>query len=131
MRIAFAALLLVSPLVAEVVSIHRPALDTQTTIEAGEKLYYELEIGEPGEKGSYRMFERTLIFEGVDGGQLLVTYREYVDGDAKPTHQKSLALAMTSKGEVVIHCHGARIDVHRVDRAKATYRVGQGFDPRR
>jgi hypothetical protein len=75
-------------------------------------------------------FKSELLYEGVSGGTLRLSYREYIDSLARPAFQQELTYTLSPTPPTDIAFRGVRISVDAADKNSIRYRVLSGFRPR-
>lgn len=71
-------------------------------------------------------FKYELLYNGVSGSTLNVTYREFVDQMARPAFQQDLTYTLNGTGPTDIAFRGARITVYKADNSTVRYIVHSG-----
>lgn len=87
--------------------------------------YERVLIDDKVDKG--RGFKYELIFQGLDEGDIKISYREYVDNMARPAFTQVVEYEVDDKNETEIAFKGARVSVTEVTSNYLTYRVTKGF----
>ncbi|WP_144428345.1 hypothetical protein [Azospirillum thiophilum] len=86
-----------------------PARYTKTEIVSGQGFKYEL------------------LYEGVAGSTLNVSYREYTENMARPAFQQDLHYTLNASGPTEISFRGARITVNKATNNQIDYTVLSGM----
>lgn len=71
-------------------------------------------------------FKYELLYNGVSGSTLNITYREFVDQMARPAFQQDLTYTLSSTGPTDIAFRGARITVYKADNSTVRFVVHSG-----
>lgn len=72
-------------------------------------------------------FRQELLYQGVAGSSLSISYREFKDNFARPAFQQDLQYTLSSEGETEIAFRGARIIVMSATNTTLRYKVVSGI----
>jgi hypothetical protein len=74
-------------------------------------------------------FKNELVYSGIDGDTLRISYREYADNLARPAFAQDLTYPIDSTGPTMIRFQAVQIEVIAANASEITYRVLSGFGP--
>src|SRR6185436_3074973 len=74
-----------------------------------------------------RGFRQELLYQGVAGSSLSISYREFSDNFARPAFQQDLQYTLAPSGETEIAFKGARITVLSATNTALQYKVVSGI----
>lgn len=71
-------------------------------------------------------FKYELLYNGISGNTLNITYREFVDQMARPAFQQDLTYTVSATGPTDIVFRGARMTVYKADNTSVRFVVHSG-----
>jgi len=71
-------------------------------------------------------FKYELLYNGISGNTLNITYREFVDQMARPAFQQDLTYTVSAAGPTDIVFRGARMTIYKADNSSVRFVVHSG-----
>jgi hypothetical protein len=75
-------------------------------------------------------FRQELLYQGIDGNSLSLSYREFIDSLARPAFQQDVRYTLDADGETEIAFRGARFLVFSASNTSLRYRLVAGLPSR-
>jgi hypothetical protein len=71
-------------------------------------------------------YKKDLLYEGIQGNTIKISYREYVDNLARPAFQQDLSYTLQSP-DTAISFRGVKMIIHHADNNEISYTVESSF----